>query len=178
MPRRGGDYGARPAVPGAREKLLDAIAEMAFRNLAVYGNCCRSTLWAVQIHLRGEDPGTLRASAALAGGIAGTGQTCGAVLGGLIAVGQFLGSDEFRDVETNQTASVAAKTLVQNLHALYGTTNCYQIQEALMGFRCDEPSKLQRWRDEGGPTACAAVCAQVARRSAAIILDALAAVED
>jgi len=178
MPRRRGDYDARPAIPGEREKLLDAVAEMAFGNLAVYGNCCRSTLWAVQTHLRSEDAGTLRASAVLAGGIAGTGQTCGAVLGGLIAIGQFLASDEFRDVETNQRAAASARTLVQELHSLYGSTNCYEIQEALMGFRCDQPSKHSRWLEEGGPTACASVCAQVARRAAAIILEEQAGLED
>lgn len=172
IPRRRGDYDTRPAIPGAREKLLDAIAEMAFGNLAVYGNCCRSTLWAIQTHLRCEESGTLRAAAVLAGGIGGTGQTCGAVLGGLIALGQVLAPDDFRDLVAYRVANACAKRLVERLRAQYGSTNCYEIQESLMGFRCDEPSKAQRWQEQGGPSACAAVCAVTARFAAELILDA------
>ena len=71
-----------------RLKLLDVIAKSAFNNLRACSNCCRSTLLAVQTHLRLPDPGTIQASSALAGGIAGTGETCGSVLGGLMAIGQ------------------------------------------------------------------------------------------
>jgi C_GCAxxG_C_C family probable redox protein len=171
LPRHSDDHESRPAAAGSRERLLDATAQMAFSHLAVYGNCCRSTLAAVQIHLRCVESVALRVSTVLAGGIAGTGQTCGAVLGGLMALGQVLGTDDFRDRATAGAADVRAKALVDDVLDWYGSTNCHGIQTALVGFACDDPAKLPRWREEDGASACASVCARVARRAAELILD-------
>ncbi|TSA49081.1 C_GCAxxG_C_C family protein [archaeon] len=154
------------------EKILDAIAAQAFENLDAYGNCCRSTLWAIQTHLRKEEPATLRASSVLAGGICGTGQTCGAVLGGLIAIGEALGSEDFRDVASYESANARAKEFVEWIHETFGSTCCFDIQKAVMGWCHDNPSKDAEWQEAGGPMACAGVCAQASRRAAAIILSA------
>ena len=171
IPRRTADYDTLPFVPATREKILDAIAQSAFTNLVVCGNCCRSVLWAIQTHLREEEPATLRASAVLAGGICGTGQTCGTVLGGLMAIAESLASDDFRDLDAYELANASAKGFADRVHATYGSTNCYEIQETMMGWRCDDPGKLEAWVQAGGPMACAGLCAQVARLAAAIILD-------
>ena len=173
MPTRRAQYDVIPFVAASREKILDAIAQTAFTNLGVYGNCCRSTLWAVQTHLRKEEAATLRASAVLAGGICGTGQTCGAVLGGLIAIGEALGPEDFRDVESYQSANVKAQEFVAHIRDAYGSSSCYDIQRAVMGWCCDDPAKEEEWVKAGGPTACAGVCAQAARHAAAIVMTCL-----
>ena len=170
MPARTARYDDLPFVAASRDKILDAIAQTAFTSLGVYGNCCRSTLWAIQIHLRNEEAATLRASAVLAGGICGTGQTCGAVLGGLMAIGEALGPEDFRDVDSYQSANAKAKEFLDSIRDLYGSSSCFDIQRAVMGWCCDDPAKAAEWVQAGGPTACAGVCAQAARAAAAIIM--------
>jgi len=170
-PERIAEYDALPFVPATREKILDAIAQSAFTSLGVYGNCCRSVLWAIQTHLRKEDAATLRASAVLAGGICGTGQTCGTVLGGLMAIGELLGAEDFRDLASYELANAKAKEFADRMREIYGSTNCFEVQEAVMGWCCDDPDKAAEWLEAGGPTACAGVCSQAAQLAAAIILD-------
>lgn len=162
-----------PSVPAAsREKLLDIIAKSAFDNLRAYSNCCRSTLWAIQTHLRLEDAGTLKASTTLAGGIAGEGETCGALLGALMAIGQALGSDRFDPDESYLRARAAAKAMAEAFAEAFGGTRCYTVQETLIGWCCDDPSKTEAWRAANGQIACASACAVAARTAARIILDA------
>lgn len=163
------------SAPVSSEKILDAIAVQAFDSLDVYGNCCRSTLWAIQTHLRKEEPATLKASSVLAGGICGTGQTCGAVLGGLLAIGEALGSENFLDEASYQSANARAKEFVDEIHETFGSTCCFDIQRAVMGWCCDNPAKAEEWQEAGGPMACANVCAEASRRAAAIILSAQSA---
>lgn len=168
MPRRCANYD--PATPpAARDKVVDAIGWLAFCSLAVYGNCCRSTLWAIQTHRRREEPATLRASSVLAGGLGGLGETCGAVLGGLLAIGEASGSEAFDDLAAYDLANRKAKRFLEEMRALYGSTRCWDIQKAVMGWSCDSPAKLPEWQRAGGPTACAHVCAQAARRAAQVL---------
>ncbi len=163
-------HSSEPTPEEVRLKLLDVIAKSAFNNLRAYSNCCRSTLWAVQTHLRLPDTGTLQASSTLAGGIAGTGETCGSVLGGLMAIGQALGSDGYHKVERDAHAKAAAKAFVQSFLETVGSTRCYSVQEALVGWRCDDASKTEAWHEANGPIGCAAVCGFAARCAAEEIL--------
>ena len=163
-------YSGATTPEEARLKLLDVIAKSAFNNLRAYSNCCRSTLLAVQTHLRLPDPGTIQASSALAGGIAGTGETCGSVLGGLMAIGQALGSDGYHEVERDVRATAAAKAFVESFQEMVGSTRCYGVQEALVGWSCDDSSKTDAWREANGPVGCAAVCGFAARLAAEQIL--------
>lgn len=154
----------------ARRKLLDVIAQSAFNNLRAYSNCCRSTLWAVQTHLRLPSTGTIQACSALAGGIAGTGETCGVVLGGLMAIGQALGSDGYHEIERDLQAKAAAKAFVDAFTEAVGSTRCYGVQESLIGWICDDAAKAQAWHDANGPIGCAAACGLAARLAAEQIL--------
>lgn len=153
-----------------RLKLLDVIARSAFNNLRAYSNCCRSTLWAIQTHLRLPDTGTIRACSALAGGIAGTGETCGAVIGALMAIGQALGSDGYHEVERDLRARAAAKTFVDSFTEAIGSTRCHGIQESIIGWVCNDESKVQAWKEANGPIGCAAACGLAARLAAELIL--------
>jgi C_GCAxxG_C_C family probable redox protein len=154
-----------------RLRLLDRIAKSAFNNLRGYSNCCRSALWAVQVHLRLPGDGAFQAASTLAGGIVGTGETCGSVLGGLMAIGQALGPDSFRDPDADARVRVAAKTFVDTFTERIGSTRCYEVQEAVVGWCCDDPSKAKAWYDANGLAACAAVCGYAARLAAQLILD-------
>lgn len=151
-------------------KLLDVIAQSAFNNLRAYSNCCRSTLWAIQTHLQLPDAGSFRASAALAGGIGGTGETCGAVLGGLMAIGQAIGPTTPQPGEQDQLARAAAKAFVESFTADIGSTRCYGVQESLIGWVCDDEAKEQAWLEAKGPIGCAAACGLAARLAAQLIL--------
>lgn len=164
-------YCGESTPKNTRLKLLDAIAKSAFNNLRAYSNCCRSTLWAIQTHLRLPSEGTLQASSAMAGGIGGTGETCGVVLGALMAIGQALGSDGYHETSRDIVAKAAAKTFLESFLDSFGSTRCYGVQEALVGWRCDDPSKVEAWRAANGPVGCAAVCGFAARITAEIILD-------
>lgn len=157
-----------------RLKLLDVIAQSAFSNLRAYSNCCRSTLWAIQTHIRVADPGTIQACSTMSGGIAGTGETCGAVLGGLMAIGLALGSDGYHHVERDLQARTAARTFVASFTQIIGSTRCYGVQESLIGWICDEASKTEAWHDANGPIGCAAACGLAARLAAEHILQQMA----
>ena len=165
-PKELSSYSGETSPEEVRLKLLDVIAKSAFNNLRAYSNCCRSTLRAVQTHLRLPEAGTLQASAALAGGIAGTGETCGSVLGGLMAIGQAVGSDGYHDVERDVRAKAAAKAFVESFLETVGSTRCYGVQEALAGRRCDHSSETEAWHEANGPIGCAAVCGFAARLAA------------
>lgn len=170
-PTETASYSGEATPEEARLRLLDIIAKSAFNNLRAYSNCCRSTLRAVQTHLRlTPETGIIQASAALSGGIAGTGETCGAVLGGLMAIGQALGSDGYHDVERDARAKAVAKAFVESFLETVGSTRCYGVQEALVGWRCDDPSKEKAWREADGPIGCAAVCGFAARLATEKIL--------
>lgn len=166
-------YSGEATPEEARLRLLDVIAKSAFNNLRAYSNCCRSTLWAVQTHLRLSESETIRASSALASGIAETGETCGSVLGGLMAIGQALGSDGYHEDEHTARARATAKTFVESFLEIVGSTRCYGVQEALVGWQCDNPSKEEAWRKANGPISCAAVCGFAARLAAEQILQQL-----
>ena len=169
-PREIASYSGEESPEEVRLKLLDVIAKSAFNNLRAYSNCCRSTLWAVQTHLRLPDTGTIQASSAMAGGIAGTGETCGCVLGGLMIIGQALGSDGYHEVERDVVARASAEAFVESFLDVIGSTRCYGVQEALVGWVCDDVSKTQAWREANGPIGCAAVCGLAARLAADLIL--------
>jgi len=151
------------------DKLLDAIATSAFENLRAHSNCCRSTLQALQTHLHLQDSGSVQASFALAGGIGGTGETCGAVIGALMAIGLSIGSDDPQDVASQLRARTVAGRLADRVLKRYGSTRCYELQEALVGWRNDDPAKEAEWEAAGGPNACASICAEAARFAAEII---------
>lgn len=168
--RETASYSGEESPEEVRLKLLDVIAKSAFNNLRAYSNCCRSTLWAVQTHLRLPETGTMQVSSTLAGGIAGTGETCGSVLGGLMVIGQALGSDGYHEVERDVIARASAAAFVESFLDVIGSTRCYGVQESLVGWVCDDPSKIQAWREGNGPIGCAAVCGLAARLAANQIL--------
>jgi len=163
-------YDGRADEAEVRAKRLDVIAKAAYNNLRAYSNCCRSTLWALLTHLPIEGEDALKASSTLAGGIAGSGETCGAVLGALMAIGCAVGPED--PTERGTDARRLASSFVERFVDRFGTTRCYGLQEATIGWRCDDPGLVEKWIAAGGPVACAGICADAAQIAAELILDA------
>ncbi|MEW5827222.1 MAG: C-GCAxxG-C-C family (seleno)protein [Candidatus Bipolaricaulota bacterium] len=155
----------------ARDRQLDATARAAFDHLRAYGNCARATLWAVATHLGIPAPDAVRAMLGLCGGIAGTGGTCGGVIGGLAALGLGLGSADLMDAAGQQLVRTASAEFVAEFRKTFGSALCFEVQEGLVGFRNDNPSKEPAWKAAGGCVACALVCGEAARSAARIVLD-------
>ena len=170
-PQEGAAYDGSASPEEIRAKRLDVIAKAAFNNLRAYSNCSRSTLWALQTHLRLEAPEALKAATTLAGGIGETGETCGAVLGALMGIGLGLAPSETTDPAAQQAARAAVERFVREFTERCGSTRCYDVQEAIIGWRNDDPSKAADWRAARGPIACASLCAEAARLAADLILD-------
>ena len=88
-------------------------------------------------------------------------------------IGQALGSDGYHDVERDVLVKAAAKVFVESFLKIAGSTRCYDVQEALVGWRYDDASKTEAWREANGPIGCAAICGFAARLAAEEILQRL-----
>ena len=166
------NYEIRQVEPASREKLLDRVAWAAYYNDRVYEGCSRSVLQALQIHLHLGDGEALRASTALAGGVARMGETCGALTGGIMAIGLVLGREELEDIEAYRNAMEASYELYNRFKKEMGDTICSEIQKNLFGRSFDFKSseEAEEWYKAGGLEKCPMVCAIAARIAADIIL--------
>ena len=166
------EYNNRRVEPGSREKLLDRIAWAAYYNDRVYEGCTRSVLQAIQSHLHLGDGEAIKASTALAGGVARMGETCGALIGGIMAIGLVLGREELENIQAYRDTMEASYKLYNRFKLETGSTICFEIQKRLLGrsfdFKRDE--EAEKWYRAGGLEKCPMVCAIAARITADIIL--------
>jgi len=166
------EYDTRQVEPGSREKLLDRVAWAAYYNDRVYEGCSRSVLQALQSHLHLGDGGALKASTALAGGVARMGETCGALTAGIMAIGLVLGREELEDIQAYRDTMEASYKMYNRFKKELGSTTCFEIQQRLLGrsfdFKIDE--EAEAWYKAGGLEKCPMVCAIGARIAADIIL--------
>ncbi len=166
------DYGTRHVEPGSREKLLDRVAWAAYYNDRAYEGCSRSVLQALQSHLHLGNGESLKASTALAGGVARMGETCGALTGGIMAIGLVLGREELENIQAYRDTMEASYEMYDRFKEEIGSSVCFEIQESLLGksfdFKTDE--EAEEWYQVGGLEKCPLVCAVAARIAADIIL--------
>ena len=167
------EYDTRQVEPGSREKLLDRIAWDAYYNDRVYEGCSRSVLQALQIHLHLGDGGALKASTALAGGVARMGENCGALIGGIMAIGLVVGHEELEDIQAYRDTMEASYEMYNRFKEELGGTICFEIQKTHLGrcfdFKREEESEA--WYEAGGLEKCPMVCAVAARIATDIILN-------
>lgn len=101
-------YKTKGVSPGAKEKILDIIAESAYNNDRAYEGCSRSVLAALieHLHLSSYEGAkeSIKASTALAGGVCRMGETCGALTGGIMAIGLIVGSEKLENVKAYRKA--------------------------------------------------------------------------
>jgi len=166
------DYGTRAVEPGSREKLLDRIAWAAYYNDRVYEGCTRSVLYALETHLHLGDGQALKASTALAGGVARMGETCGALTGGIMAIGLVLGKEELADIKAYRDTMQASYEMYNRFKKELGKASCFDIQKSLLGrsFDFKRNEEAEEWYRVGGLEKCPMVCAIAARIAGDIIL--------
>jgi C_GCAxxG_C_C family probable redox protein len=166
------NYETRQVEPASREKLLDRVAWAAYYNDRVYEGCSRSVLQALQIHLHLGDGEALRASTALAGGVARMGESCGALTGGIMAIGLVLGRGELEDIRAYRDTMEASYEMFNRFKEEIGGTMCSEIQKKLFGrsFDFKKTEEAEEWYKAGGLERCPMVCAIAARIAADIIL--------
>jgi C_GCAxxG_C_C family probable redox protein len=123
-------------------KILDRIAKAAYDNDRAYEGCVRCVLAALQEHLHLIDDdkayrAALKASTALAAGVARRGETCGALIGAIMAVGLATGAEHLDDAEGYVRAMKVAAEVFDRFKENYGTVKCFEIQERLFGRHYD-----------------------------------------
>ena len=166
------DYKNRKIDPGSREKILDRVAWAAYYNDRVYEGCSRSVLQALQTHLHLGDGEALRASTALAGGVARMGETCGALTGGIMAIGLVLGREELEDIQAYRNAMQVSYEMYHRFKEEMGSTICFEIQTNLFGrsFDFKREEEAEEWYKANGLEKCPMVCGIAARIAADLIL--------
>jgi len=170
-------YRTRQVAPGSREKILDAVAIAAYNNNRTYEGCTRCVLAALQEHLQLASPqgfeACLKASTGLAAGVARMGETCGALTGAIMALGLEFGSERLALFDAYVETMTLSRRAFGAFKEMYGTVNCTQIQEQVLGRRYDFTKEEDRdaWYADGGLHQCPTVCAQAARIAAEIILE-------
>jgi C_GCAxxG_C_C family probable redox protein len=115
----------------------------------------------------------LKASTALAAGVARRGETCGALTGAIMAVGLVAGAGRLDDAEGYVRAMKAAVEVFDRFRNNYGTVKCFEIQEKLFGRHYDffNPDDSEAWYKDGGLDKCPSVCAVAARIGAEVVLE-------
>jgi len=116
--------------------------------------------------------GGLKASTALAGGVARMGENCGALTGGIMAIGLVLGREELEDIQAYRDTMEASYEMYNRFKEEIGSTMCLEIQKSLLGrgFDLKREEESEAWYKAGGLEKCPMVCAVAARIAADIIL--------
>jgi len=171
-PKEEAVYSTRKSPPGSREKILDVIAKSAYNNNRAFEGCTRCVLLALQTYLHIEDEGTLRASTAMAAGVARMGETCGALLGGIMAIGLVRGRAELEDFDAYVETMKMGVEMFNRFKEKMGSPKCFDIQERFLGRRFNFFNEEDReaWYKGGGIEICPWVCGEAARMAADIIL--------
>lgn len=126
------------------------------------------------LHLVQDDEAyraVLKASTALAAGVARRGETCGALTGAVMAVGLVAGAERLDDAEGYVRAMKVAVEVFDSFKNNYGTVKCFEIQEKLFGRHYDffSHEDAEAWYRDGGVDKCPSVCAVAARIGAEVI---------
>jgi len=176
LEKDGSIYLSRTVAPGSEAKLVDAVAISAYSNDRAYEGCARCVLAALNEHLRltsekGFDE-CIKASTAIAAGIARMGETCGALVGGVMALGLEFGSEDMSRFDKYTETMLISRELFCRFRDHFGTVKCSEIQENLLGRRYNffKDEDRDAWYQEGGLDKCPGVCATAGAMTAEIIL--------
>lgn len=134
------------------------------------GNCAQCTLGALRMAL---DDGVItddifRAASGLAAGVSRSGTACGAVTGGVMAISAYVGRtwEDFSNAGGSARSLDLGRRLVDRFKKEYGSQNCWQIQEKIMGRHYDftAPGEYEMFLEAGGhDDKCPAVCANAVK---------------
>jgi C_GCAxxG_C_C family probable redox protein len=169
-------YLTKDINPGSTQKIMDAIAKSAYNYNRSYEGCTRCVVQALNDHLHlTTDEGNrecIRASTALAAGVARMGETCGALTGAVMVLGLAFASADFGKFGQYVETMNISQDLFKQFRAIYGTVKCTEIQEKVLGrrYNFDDEKDREAWYKDGGLDRCPMVCAMAARIAAEIIL--------
>lgn len=123
----------------------------------------------------GED--VFKAATGLAGGIGLSGNSCGAFTGGVLILSSYLGRDinNFADPQKTrfETFRIVRK-FIDRYTDEYGSVNCYDIQEKIMGRRFNlwDKNEFKEFLAAGGhDDKCPSVCKNAVRWVAEILIE-------
>jgi C_GCAxxG_C_C family probable redox protein len=172
-----------------KEALLSRIAETARPYEEKYGGCARSTLAAIQDHLRLCDDQAFQklfqSTDALAGGVGYHQQICGAVIAGVMAISLAYGPDRMERLLPQNDATLTdamlkhreaverAHDFVKRFEKSFKGTTCKEVQHSVTGRYWDmrKQEDLALFITKPHHDRCGRVTGQGARLAAEVILE-------
>lgn len=160
-----------------KSELLKQIGELAFNYERDFGGCAQCVLAAGKDTIGHVTEEVFQSAAGFAGGIGLSGHDCCALLGGVMLLGCFKGRvlTDFKDeARSNREAYRMTRLLMNKFMETYGTTNCREVQEKILGAPFDLSNKegYKAFLAAGGHVdGCTNVCKNVAIWAAEILVD-------
>lgn len=159
------------------EKILSEVGDLAYQYEQVYGGCAQCVIASVKSVLGGISEDVFKAATGLAGGMGLTGNNCGAFTGGVLVLSTFKGRtlDNFADPEKvgRETYRMVRK-LIDRFNKEYGSINCRNIQERIMGRSynlCDKNDFKEFLAAGGHDDKCPSVCRNSAVWAVEILME-------
>ena len=119
-------------------KIKNRISEVAFEFERDYGNCPQVVCGAFMEILNFPNKEVFKSCSGIGGGLGKKGDVCGALIGGCLVIGSKSGR-EYEDFEEPSPTDCVkmVKELTEKFEEEYGSTNCKDIQEKIMGRSFD-----------------------------------------
>ncbi len=158
-----------------KEKLAEKMEKLAYEYEQDYGGCTQSVLAAGKDVLNLVSDDLFEAGTGLAGGLGLTGKTCGALIGGsmILRAASPRSYDNMEDPEEVRfVAYKMVKELCEKFEEEYGTVNCYEIQEEIMGdsYNLWDEEEYEAFEDAGGhDDKCPSICGKAAKWTVKIL---------
>lgn len=135
------------------ENKIEEVGELAYEYEQEYGNCPQCVTAAFHDVFGFPSENVVKAGSGLGGGVGLTGNTCGALIGAAMVVSFRKGrSYENLDDDTPTLSFRMAKELCERFEEEYGSVNCYDIQEVIMGdsFNLWNEEEYRAFEEAGG----------------------------
>lgn len=160
------------------ERIVEKAAQLAYQNELDYMGCSQACVSALIEAFGGiGGPDILRASTALAAGIARRGNVCGVLVGGLMMVGLLVGRDDMEMLEQYQRGQAYGDKLYRRFEEKLGSAICSDIQKIKYGKVFDLLTEEGRevFHESGafGPEGCAVVIREGTRLAAELMVEIL-----
>jgi C_GCAxxG_C_C family probable redox protein len=159
------------------KKIIEKAASLGYENEMNYWGCSQAVVSALIEAFGIGGVELLRASTALAGGIARRGNVCGALVGGLMMVGLLVGRDDLEMMQQYERGQEYADRLYVRFEEKMGTAICEEIQKRKFGKSFGMLSQKGRdeFREVGAhsPEGCPMVTQEGARLAAELIVQIL-----
>ena len=159
------------------EQLIEKAAQLGYENELKYFGCSQAVVSALIESFGIGSSDILRASTALAGGIARRGNVCGALVGGLMMVGLLVGRDDLEMNEQYQRGHAYGDKLYRRFEEKLGSAICAEIQKMKFGKTFDMLTEKGRENfiasGAHDPEGCPLVTKEGARLTAELIVEIL-----